>query len=66
MVRRQHGVIARWQLLQLGFSRHAIDHRLKTGRLFRIHAGVYAVGRRELTQEGYYMLLFWPAASAPC
>ena len=35
LVERQHGVIARRQLLDLGFSRHAIEHRLNTGRLIR-------------------------------
>jgi len=55
MVRRQHGVIARWQLLDLGFTAAAIRHRLRTGRLRRVHRGVYAVGRPELTQNGRWM-----------
>lgn len=54
-MRRQHWVITRAQLFTLGYSRHAIDHRLATGRLHRVHAGVYAVGRRELTRLGYFM-----------
>jgi very-short-patch-repair endonuclease len=55
LVRRQHGVIARRQLLALGYSDHAIDHRVAKGRLHLIHRGVYAVGRRELTQLGRFM-----------
>jgi predicted transcriptional regulator of viral defense system len=52
---RQHGVVARRQLLALGLSRSAIDHRLRSGRLFRVGHGVYAVGRRRITQEGRWM-----------
>src|SRR5438874_5315275 len=56
LVRRQHGVIARWQLLEVGLSRRAIEHRLKTGRLHRTpFRGVYAVGRPELSELGRWM-----------
>ena len=52
---RQHGVVARWQLLELGMHPQAIKHRLRTGRLHPVHRGVYAVGRPELTQLGLWM-----------
>jgi very-short-patch-repair endonuclease len=55
LVRRQHGVLTHAQLLALGFSAKAIKHRLATGRLHPIYRGVYAVGRRELTQKGRWM-----------
>ncbi|MEA2472144.1 MAG: hypothetical protein QOE06_59 [Thermoleophilaceae bacterium] len=55
LTRRQHGVITRQQLLRLGFSRKAIEHRIATGRLLPIFRGVYAVGRRELSREGQWM-----------
>jgi very-short-patch-repair endonuclease len=45
----QHGVITRWQLLRLGLGEDAIDYRLKTGRLYRLYAGVYAVGYRPVS-----------------
>ena len=61
LVRRQHGVITRQQLMQLGFGKHAIDHRISTGRLHPIWRGVYAVGRTELTQDGR-----WIAATLSC
>jgi very-short-patch-repair endonuclease len=50
---RQHGVVARWQLLPLGINRNAIDRRLADGRLWRVHRGVYAVG--PLDRNGYRM-----------
>jgi hypothetical protein len=43
---RQHGVVARVQLLALGFDVRAISYRLKVGRLHLLHRGVYAVGHR--------------------
>jgi very-short-patch-repair endonuclease len=41
---RQHGVIARAQLLEIGFEPRAIDRRVQAGRLHRQHRGVYLVG----------------------
>jgi very-short-patch-repair endonuclease len=55
LVKRQHGVISRGQLLALGFSTHAIDHRIETGRLHPVYAGVYAVGRKELSRLGAFI-----------
>lgn len=49
---RQHGVVARRQLLGLGLGEDAIDHRLATGRLLRLERGVYAAGHAELRREG--------------
>lgn len=49
---RQHGVIARTQLLDAGLSESAIRHRLRKGRLHLILPGVYAVGRAQLGRRG--------------
>ena len=51
----QHGVVARWQLLERRLTPKAIEHRLAEGRLHRIYSGVYAVGRPELSQLGRWM-----------
>lgn len=52
---RQHGVVARRQLLALGFSKSAIEHRVERGRLHVVAHGVYAVGWPELTQKRRWM-----------
>jgi very-short-patch-repair endonuclease len=49
---RQHGVVGRWQLLQLGYTDKAIRSRLAAGRLSHVHQEAYAVGHRLLTQRG--------------
>lgn len=43
---RQHGVVARWQLLALGVSKRQIDVRVARARLHEVHRGVYLVGHR--------------------
>jgi very-short-patch-repair endonuclease len=52
---RQHGVISLAQLHELGLSRSGIARRVQSGRLHRIHRGVYAVGHGRLTFEGRCM-----------
>jgi hypothetical protein len=55
LARHQHGVISRKQLLALGFTPHAIKHRVSKGRLHPIRRGVYAVGRPVLNDKGQWM-----------
>jgi very-short-patch-repair endonuclease len=52
---RQHGVVGRAQLLDLGVGSRAIEHRLEKGRLHTIHRGVYAVGHRALVADARWM-----------
>jgi len=52
---KQHGVVARRQLLALGLGAAAIGRRLEAGRLHRIHTGVYAVGHPVLGVNGRWM-----------
>jgi very-short-patch-repair endonuclease len=55
---RQHGVITIEQLLAVGLTHHAVRSRVRAGRLYRVHRGVYAVGHRRLTDHGR-----WKAAT---
>ena len=55
MRQRQHGVIARAQLVQLGLTDSGIARRVRDGRLHRVHQGVYAVGHPKLTMEGRFL-----------
>ena len=52
---RQHGVVALFQLLEIGYTMSAIKHRVATGRLHPVRRGVYAVGRPDLAREGEWM-----------
>ncbi len=52
---RQHGVVGRTQLVDLGLGRHEIGRLLQRGRLHVVHRSVYAVGHRRLTGLGVWM-----------
>ncbi len=52
---RQHGVVARRQLLTAGVSGRQIKLRLAGGRLHEIHRGVYLVGHTVATDHGRAM-----------
>ena len=56
IARRSHGIVTRAELLALGFSRQAIEHRLHNGRLYRHAPGVYSVGTPDLTKHGRLMV----------
>jgi very-short-patch-repair endonuclease len=48
-------VISLPQLQLLGLGKAAVAKRAKNGRLYRVHRGVYAVGRPRLTMRGRWM-----------
>jgi very-short-patch-repair endonuclease len=52
---RQYGVVGREQLLRLGLGKDAIQHRIASRRLHRVHAGTYAVGHKVIPREGRWM-----------
>ncbi len=53
--KRQHGTVARRQLLELGLSPRRIERRITSGRLHPVWRGVYAVGRPLLGRRGRWM-----------
>jgi very-short-patch-repair endonuclease len=55
LAERQHGVVSRAQLSELGLGDGAIEHRMRLGRLRPVHRGVYTIGHRLLTQDGRWM-----------
>jgi very-short-patch-repair endonuclease len=55
LARKQHDVVARRQLIELGFRPDAIKHRVAKGRLHPLGWGVYAVGTPHLTRYGRWM-----------
>lgn len=57
----QHGVVARHQLLGIGFTARMIQRRVEAGRLHALHRGVYAVGHEKVTMRGH-----WLAAVLAC
>jgi predicted transcriptional regulator of viral defense system len=55
LAERQHGVVSLAQLQLAGLSKDAVGKRVATGRLTRIHRGVYGVGHGRLTKRGHWM-----------
>lgn len=52
---RQHGLITLLQLRAVGLTGSGVTKRVCTGRLHRVHRGVYAVGHARLSQEAGWM-----------
>ena len=61
LAERQYGVVSRAQLTALGVTRGHIQRRVGSGRLLRLHPGVYAVGHRAPRREA-----LWLAAVLAC
>lgn len=47
-------MVARRQLLSIGLGPGAVDSRLRSGELTRLHSGVYAIGHRALSKRGHW------------
>jgi predicted transcriptional regulator of viral defense system len=59
--RRQWGVVTREQLIEAGLRERGIADWVRSGRIRRLHRGVYAYGHDRLRREGY-----WLAAVLAC
>jgi predicted transcriptional regulator of viral defense system/very-short-patch-repair endonuclease len=51
----QHGVVTVRQLQAIGLTPTMVHRRVASGRLLRLHRGVYAVGHKRLRREGYWL-----------
>jgi len=51
----QHGIVTTGQLIEAGLETSAISKRVRSGRLHRLHQGVYAVGHEGLSEEARWM-----------
>lgn len=52
---RQHGIVTAAQLAAAGIDKDGVAWRVRTGRLHRLHRGVYAVGHRSLSWRGRWL-----------
>lgn len=55
LAERQHGIVARRQLLELGVGLGAIQRRREGGILVPMFRGVFALGHRRIGQRGRWM-----------
>lgn len=65
LAEKQHGVVARRQLIEHGLSAELIKGRLAAGSLMPLHLGVFALGHLRIGREGRWMaavLAFGPKA----
>jgi hypothetical protein len=55
LAERQHGVAARWQLLEMGAGKRLSQGRMEAGLLIPLYKGVFAVGHRRIGRKGRWM-----------
>lgn len=61
IAREQHGIVTTRQLIGAGLSDAAISKRVRSGKLYRVHQGVYSVGHDGLSEPAR-----WTAAVLAC
>ena len=55
LAERQHGIVARWQLLELGLGVRLNQDRAEAGILIPVFQGVFALGHRRIGRRGRWM-----------
>jgi very-short-patch-repair endonuclease len=66
LARRQHGVVGRAQLQELGMGARAIEGRVEREQLHRLHHGVYKVGYRRISRKGWWMAAVLASGAGAC
>lgn len=51
IARAQHGIVTARQLVTAGLTSAAISKRVRSGKLYRVHQGIYSVGHNGLSEE---------------
>lgn len=59
LANRQFGVLTEGDLRDHGVSRFVVSRWLKSGRLTRLHRGVYVLGHKALRPEGRWLAAWW-------
>jgi|SRR6188474_418694 len=55
LAERQHGVLARWQLLEIGLGDRLNQDRVEAGILIPIFQGVFSLGHGRISRRGRWM-----------
>jgi len=55
LAERQHGMVSRAQLLEIGLTDRQVSSRAANDRFITVRRGVYAVGHRETGRKGVWM-----------
>jgi len=64
LAERQHGVVARRQLLEMGLGSGLIRDRVRGGKLIQLHRGVFALGHRRIGLPGEWIAAVLAAGPA--
>jgi hypothetical protein len=66
LARRQHGVVARKQLREIGMGEGAVEGRVRRGQLHLLYRGVYKVGYRRINRAGWWIAAVLASGSDAC
>lgn len=64
LARRQRGLVTHGQLISLGVGRRTLKRWAASGRLLRVHRGVYVLGPQPLTRHGRWLAAVMAKAPA--
>lgn len=65
LAERQHGVVARRQLIAAGMTNSGVTRRLGSGRLHPLYRGVFAVGHKAIPRQAWWMAAVLAVGGGP-